>query len=525
MNTFYLYAFSLLFFLMMYACQSNTSLDDKQEKNALSTSGKDMNFELIGASKTGINFNNVIQENPQANVLNYEYFYHGGGVAIGDINNDGLPDIYFVGNMVPDRLYLNEGNFKFKDITETADINMMRGDWRTGVVMADVNNDGWLDIYISRSGLFTKDEHRANLLFINNKNNTFTEKGKEFGLNDPGYSIDVVFFDYDKDGDNDMYLVNHPLMFRDSDIQKLPATKKLSDKLYRNNGNGTFTGLVEEAGLAIEKLAGLSVSVSDINQDGWLDMFVANDYDGRDFLYINQQNGKFKEQSDDYIRHTANNSMGTDIADFNNDGLPDIVVVDMLAEDYKRSKTMMATMNVKKFWKVVESGGHYQYMRNCLQMNNGPDKVFSEVGQLAGVSKTDWSWSPLMADFDNDGLKDLFVSNGILRDITENDFKLKMKHLTETQGSVNTMQALNMLPSNKLQNYMFQNKGNIQFSNKANDWGMSQQTFSNGAAIGDLDKDGDLDLVLNNMNDLAFLYRNNVKGNNFFDHRIDRQIG
>ncbi len=469
-------------------------------------------FALVAPPQTGVHFNNTIVEDYARNVYNYEYFYNGGGVAIGDLNNDGLPELFFTGNMVPDELYLNNGNLSFTNITASAGVGGGNG-WSTGVTMVDINNDGWLDIYVARSGGYTIPEMRKNHLFINNGNLTFTESAAQYGLNDMGYSTQTAFFDYDKDGDLDAYVVNHPVDFvrlhANTTVKEKVIDKYTSDRLYRNNGNNTFTDVSEQAGISNYGF-GLGVSIGQLNEDDWLDIYVTNDYIETDFLYFNNGDGTFTESIKTATKHISNYGMGCDVADLNNDGKNDIVVLDMLAEDYKRSKVMMGAMNPELFWESVEKGYHYQYMRNSLQLNNG-NGTFSEIAQLAGIDKTDWSWAPLLADFDNDGHKDLFVTNGILRDVTDRDFNVKTNQLAQQGGGkvdMDIIQALSLLGSTKLKNYVFKNKGHLQFEKKTTDWGIVQASFSNGSGYGDLDNDGDLDLVVNNINDKAFIYRN-----------------
>lgn len=479
---------------------------------------KDTVFTLLSSEQTGINFNNISVENEQINILTYEYMYNGGGVAAGDINNDGLKDIYFTSNNLENKLYLNKGNFKFEDITDKAGAGCRAG-WKTGVTMADVNGDGLLDIYICKSA-DGDPEHRRNILLINNGNLTFTDKAKEYGLDDPGYSTQASFFDYDNDGDLDMFLLNHSLVEVSNTIGITPVLRNArdpyySDKLFKND-NGKFTDVSEAAGITggIANY-GLGIVVSDINNDGWQDVYVSNDYAENDHIYINNKNGTFTDSSHTSLDHLSNFSMGVDIADFNNDGLQDICTLDMLPEDNKRQKLLFGPNEYDKFNMFVKTGLHYQYMRNMLHLNNG-DGSFSEIGQLAGVSNTDWSWAPLIADYDNDGYPDLFVSNGYKLDVINMDFiKYKVDKLIKKSRDVSqdsktpNTDILKQIPRSKFHNYIYRNNGDLTFQNVTSDWGFDSEVLNNGAAYADLDNDGDLDLITNNMNQAAFVYKNN----------------
>ena len=514
---------SLLLFLTLFSCQSLPPEESTESTTPIQL------FTLVSPEHSKVNFVNIIKEDAKRNIFAYEYFYNGGGVAILDINNDKLPDLFFTGNMVEDKLFLNKGNFVFEDITAYAGVGGGNG-WSTGVTIVDINNDGYDDIYVSRSGGYSIPEMRANLLFINNKDNRFIESAESYGLNDMGYSTQAVFFDYDNDNDLDMYLVNHPIDFtRPNGIENREPTdlKYCSDKLYQNDGNNHFIEVTKSAGLENDAF-GLGVCISDVNNDGYLDIYVSNDYIEPDFLYINNGDGTFTETIKEATKHISNYGMGVDIADFNNDGYTDIMVLDMVAEDYKRSKTLMGAMDAEGFWKTVKSGNHYQYMRNTLQLNNA-NGTFSEIAQLAGVSNTDWSWAPLFADFDNDGFKDLFITNGYKRDVSNRDFEAYTEEAAKAKGgqvSFNLMEILQQIPSVKLSNYVFANNRDLTFSNKSSEWGLTQQSFSNGAAYADLDLDGDLDLVINNINDYPFIYKNNSdrKDNNYLNIEITAKI-
>ncbi|WP_161888909.1 VCBS repeat-containing protein [Pontibacter russatus] len=489
-------------------------------------------FQSLPAEETGITFANTLTETPTLNVLEFEYFYNGGGVAMGDFNNDGLQDIFFSGNMVPSRLYLNKGDLKFEDITRQAGINTS-GRWASGVAVADVNSDGYQDIYVCVTGKVAP-QQRRNLLYINNQDNTFTEAAGQYGLADDSYSTHAAFFDYDKDGDLDLYLLNHTLEEKNPNLlrpQLKDGSGKNTDKLYRNNGNNSFTDVSKEAGILVEG-HGLGVAISDINRDGWPDVYVSNDYLSNDILYLNNKNGTFTDKAAAYFKHQSQSAMGNDVADFNNDGLVDIITVDMLPEDNLRSKLMFAGMNYDRFVGELMNGYTPQYMRNTLQLNNG-NGTFSEMGQLAGVHSTDWSWSPLLADFDNDGYKDLHITNGFPKDITNRDFIMyRMQGLNSSMPmdelNKQLMEIIKQLPSARKPNYIYRNKGDLTFSNQTSAWGLDVPSFSNGAAYADLDHDGDLDLVTNNINEKAFVYRNNAEkqlGNNFLRIKLQGDKG
>lgn len=472
-------------------------------------------FRLLSQKETGLRFSNDISETEALNVLVYDYFYNGAGVAVGDINNDGLMDIFFTANMKPNKLFLNLGNLKFKDITAAAGKELKgRADgWKNGVTMADVNGDGLLDIYICYSGKVDENQRR-NQLFINKGNLRFEEEAASFGLDNSSYSTQAVFFDYDNDTDLDMFLLNHAVKKMDNlelakyrnDIDELAG-----NKLFENRGNH-FTEVSKQAGIIQNSLTfGLGVAVSDINGDGWQDMYVTNDYNEPDYLYINNRDGTFKESAHQYFRHLSQFSMGVDIADFNNDGLPDIMSLDMLPEDNKRQKLLQLQENYESFQLMTDQDLNKQYMRNMLQLNNG-DNTFSEIGWFAGVSCTDWSWCPLFADFDNDGYKDLFVSNGFLRDFTNKDFlrywgDYKIKKAMDREPT-QFMDLVAAMPSTVLNNYIFKNNQDLSFSNTTKLWGMDQPGISSGSVYADLDNDGDLDLIANQVNKPALVYQN-----------------
>ncbi|WP_406684656.1 VCBS repeat-containing protein [Seonamhaeicola sp. MEBiC1930] len=470
-------------------------------------------FSLVDNNQTNIHFTNSVKENLYFNFINYSYIYNGAGIAVGDINNDGLEDLYFTSNQNSNKLYLNKGDFKFDDITETAGVSDKEG-WTTGTTMIDINNDGWLDIYVCKSGSLKSHEQRENKLFINQKNNTFKESAESYGLNHFGFSVQAYFLDFDNDDDLDMYLVNHRADFRNNTTidPVFQQTKEPyhSDQLFRNDGN-KFINITKEAGVE-NKAWGLSASIGDFNNDNLLDIYVANDFLEPDFLYINQGNGTFKDEILQRFKHISTNSMGSDYADINNDLLPDLIVLDMMAEDHIRSKENMATMSTQNFNAIVDAGYHHQYMSNMLQLNNG-NGVFSEIGQLSGIAKTDWSWAPLIADFNNDGFNDLLVTNGIEHDLSNQDFRNQMKTNIRNRKKVSLEEAIGMMPSNKLSNYIFKNNSDLTFSNTTIDWGLNQNINSTGAIYSDLDNDGDLDIVLNNQSDKAHIYKNNSNNN------------
>lgn len=472
-------------------------------------------FESLSPQKTGVTFKNTLTESPKANVLTYEYFYNGGGVATGDINNDGLEDIYFTGNMKANALYINQGNFKFKEIAASAGVDCKAG-WKTGVSMADVNGDGLLDIYVCFSGKGNP-ENRRNKLFINNGNLTFSEKAADFGLNDPGHSTHASFFDYDKDGDLDMYLLNHNVVvIREFEYAKAKQTRDpyAGDKLFRND-NGRFTDVSEAAGIKGNPLGfGLGLSIADINKDGWLDIYVSNDYVEPDYVYINNRNGTFTDQMTEYMQHISYFSMGCDVNDVNNDEWPDIFTVDMLPEDNKRQKLLYGPENYEHYALMVQNGFYFQNMRNMLHINNG-NGTYSEIGQFAGISKTDWSWAPLFADYDNDGWKDLFITNGYFRDYTNRDF-LKYKgdyyfNQLKAHEKADTFHLITSMSSTAVHDYMYRNNGDLTFSDKSTEWGFKDDNFSNGASYADLDNDGDLDLIVSHQNATASVFKNQTR--------------
>jgi len=468
-------------------------------------------FSKIDSLVSGVNFSNTIVESDSFNYYTFPYLYMGGGIAVGDINNDGLQDLFFTGNMVPNRLYLNKGNFQFEDISQSAAV---AGDnrWYTGVTMADVNNDGWLDIYLSVLSGSDKTQKPANQLYINNQDQTFSEQAEAYGLDDQSASIQATFFDFDNDGYLDVFVANYPLFgvsqgnFFYSQMMK-DNQHRYAGHLYHNQQNGTFTDVTAEAN--VQSLAQtLGVIAADFNQDGWTDLYLSNDFNVPDYLYLNNQDNTFREVIKESTGHTAMFGMGADAADFNNDGLVDLIQVDMTPSDHKRSKTNMASMSPETFYKSVELGFHYQYMQNTLQLNNGISPsglpLFSDVSRITGLATTDWSWGALFADLDNDGFKDVFVTNGILRDVNNNDAIISFDRASFFGNKTDYTK----LPSTPISNYAFQNKGDLSFDDKTAQWKLDEKGFSNGVAFGDLDNDGDLELIVNNINAPASIYNN-----------------
>ena len=502
--------------------------------------GKESNsplFSLLDSTETGISFINTVNDNEADNSFRFRNFYNGGGVGLGDINNDGLADVVFTSNMGENKVYLNKGGMKFEDITAKTGFRQ-DSMWSTGVVLVDINNDGWLDIYICNSGRIN-DGHRLNKLYINNHDLSFTEQAKAYGLDHSGFCTQASFFDYDLDGDLDCLLINNsPLPFsslnygsmRDASIEQWNVNEELKgggNHLYRNEKN-YFTEVTKEAGLHTGLISfGLGVSIGDLNNDGYPDIYVGNDFIEKDYLYINQRNGTFRDELEDRVQHISMSSMSTDLADINNDGHPDIFTTDMIPDDDYRLKTTGTFDNIDLYNSKLEAGLYHQYVRNALQVNDGTGR-FTEIANYANVFGTDWSWGALFLDADNDGRNDIFVCNGINRDLTDLDFldffsNDIYRQSQQQTGVASISEMLKRIPVTPLPNRVFQNKGNYVFEDAGKQWGFDTPSFSNSVAYADLDNDGDLDLVVNNENQPSFVYRNNSReqtGNNYLSLKL-----
>ncbi len=519
--------------LIVFSCNNET------KDSALKKTKEEKLFTLLHHNSTGIKFFNEVINQKNFNIFKYRNFYNGGGVAIGDINNDGLPDIYLTANMGKNKLYLNKGNLKFEDISKSAGVEGNKP-WSTGVAMADVNQDGLLDIYVSNAGNMEGNNH-DNELYINNGDLSFTEKAKEYNLAKTGFSTHASFFDYDKDGDLDVYILNnsnipvsslgyaHQRDKRAQDWENVPHIfRGVGDMLLRND-NGKFVDVSEEAGIYGSLIGfGLGVMITDINNDLYPDIYISNDFYERDYLYINNQDGTFSEEIKKWTSHLSLSAMGVDIQDINNDGHSDIFITDMLPDPDQRIKSVMEFEGYDVF-KLKQSKDFYQqYIQNTLQLNNG-NGSFSEIANFSGVSKTDWSWAGLIFDMDNDGYKDIFVTNGINHDLTDLDFVdffandiIQKMALTGKKQAIDSI--IQKMPQTPLPNYAYKNNQDLTFDDNTNKWGFSKPSFSNGAAYGDLDNDGDLDLVVNNVNMLSFVYENNsdkMLDNNYLKIKLE----
>jgi hypothetical protein len=495
---------------------------------------KETLFRVTSSKHTGIHFANTIVENDSVNPIDLTNIYNGGGIGVGDFNNDGLEDLYFTGNQVANRLYINKGNLRFEEVTDAANVSG-EGKWCRGASVVDINNDGLPDIYVSAS-ILPNPKKRKNILYVNqgaDKNGIphFEDMASEYGLDDTTHTTMAAFFDYDNDGDLDVYLVvnqiikgNNPSVFRP--IIKdgsFPST----GRLYRNDwdsalGHPAFTNVTKQAGVTIEGY-GHGVNISDINRDGWQDIFVTNDFNSSDLLYINNHDGTFTNKAASYFKHTSANGMGQDVIDMNNDGLSDVVELDMNPEDNYRKKTMLGVANYHTYQNSDYFGYQYQYVRNTLQLNQGPglkqndsigDPIFSDVSFFAGMAETDWSWTPLVTDFDNDGYRDIVVTNGFPRDVTDHDF-IAFRRESSTIASEDFI--LSQIPQVKIHNYAFRNKGDVTFEDVTDGWGLTTPSFSNGSVYADLDNDGDMDMIVNNINDEAFVYENTINSKNKID--------
>ncbi len=520
---------SVLVFSLFFLTNCSKKSDNTSEGPAL--------FEQIAPEKSGVGFTNVVRDTRDLNILDYLYFYNGGGVAVGDVNNDGLSDLFFVSNQGKNRLYINktkpETGIKFEDVSEKAAISG-NSNWKTGVAMADVNGDGWLDIYVCAVSNY-KSFKGHNELFINNQDGTFSEKSKEYGLDFQGFSTQAAFFDYDHDGDLDMYLLNHAvhtsISYDRVNIRGLERDELAGDYFFRNDGK-RFTDVSVKAGIfAAPQGYGLGISVGDLNNDGWEDIYVANDFHEDDYYYINQKNGTFKESLREHFMHTSKFSMGNDMADINNDGLLDIVTADMYPQDPKVEKSSMGEDPLDVYLYKLQFGYYNQYTRNTLQLNLGGEH-FSDIGAMSGISATDWSWSPLLADYDNDGIKDLFMTNGIERRPNDMEYiKYVSNPMVETmleKGKKSDRDALSKMPDGRWHNYLYKGSDSLLFEDKSLAWGFKEFNCSNGAVYADLDNDGDLELITNNLNAPAGIYENKANvlfKNNFLKIKLEGQKG
>ncbi len=541
--------FILIVFCLLYSCKK------KQEDHPANAEGTPVSnikakFTLMSSDMTGVTFSNLggdFSEDYNYNIFNYEYLYNGGGVSAGDVNGDSLPDLYFTSTFGSNKLYLNLGQLKFLDVTDLSGVGAKTG-FKTGTTMADINGDGRMDIYSCRTGK-SDDGLKTNYVFINLGNKIengiaiplFEDQSKKLGLDDNSNSNHACFFDFDRDGDLDLFVLNHRVDFAESPNLRLqqgedgkihrittPVSKFDSNKLYRND-KGSFTEITQQAGM-ISSAFCLSVTAGDFNRDGWMDLYVANDYVEPDMIYINNKNGTFTDHYADYLKLSSLNSMGSDVGDINNDGLDDIIVLDMKAEDPIRYKLLINGMRYDRYQSLIQNGYGHQAGRNVLQLNNG-NNTYSEIGQFAGIAATDWSWGSLIADLDNDGWKDIYIANGYRRDVANLDYLNYTRDSLNQNGGLNSTRfpdindILKFVPEKKISNYLFINNKQLGFINTTKQAGMDQPSFSNGAAYADLDRDGDLDLVVNNIQNVAFIYRNDVTGNHWFQISVKAANG
>lgn len=520
------FTFSVIWAMLLVAgCDRKGS---NEESNTNDVEVREMPvFQEVSFGRSGLNFINTIREDETHNFFNYNYIYNGAGLAVADFDNDGLQDVYFVSNQFNNKLFRNKGDLRFENVTASSGTTASNG-WKNGVTVVDVNSDGFQDIYVSRSGRYENPGDRANLLYVNNGDMTFSEQASSFGLDDKGYGVQAYFFDYDKDGDLDLYQVNHRLDFQnknsinliDRRVEEMDPGSR--DRLYENR-NGKYIDVSDKAGI-VNHAWGLSAVLGDFNEDGWDDIYVANDYLLPDYLYINNQDGTFTESIEDHFQHISFYSMGSDWADIDNNGHLDLFTLDMAPEDHVRSKRLMAAMSNEVFRTMVNQGYQHQYMINTLQYNHGAGN-YSEIAQVSGISKTDWSWTALFGDYDADGLKDLYVTNGIRKDITDNDAMSATDGLVSNGQKITLGQVLDLMPSAKLQNPIYKNTDGLNFERSNENWGMKRAFNSNGAVYADLDNDGDLEILVNNMDLMGTLYKNMTVENNGRQLRRIKLVG